>query len=63
MIEKSVHARHALEQRIAEIAARQHGLITRAQLLDAGMSADTVRSRVRNRRLQPVHGGIYQLGH
>lgn len=51
-----------VDQTIAEFAARQHGLVTRAQLLDAGIGSDRVRSRVRSRRLQPVHRGVYRVG-
>jgi very-short-patch-repair endonuclease/predicted transcriptional regulator of viral defense system len=51
-----------VEQRVADIAARQHGLITRAQLLEVGMPLDTLRSRVKCRRLLPVHRGVYRVG-
>lgn len=50
------------DRAIAEIAARQHGLITRTQLLSAGVSGDTVRWRVRVRRLEPVQRGVYRAG-
>ena len=52
----------AADRLISEMAARQHGLVTRAQLLSTGMSADTVRWRVRAGRLVPVHRGVYQVG-
>lgn len=47
---------------IAPLAARQHGLVTRQQLLAAGISPDTIRSRVRARRLVSVHRGVYRVG-
>lgn len=49
------------QTRIGELAARQHGLVTRAQLLGAGLSGRTVDYRVRARRLQPVQRGVYRL--
>jgi very-short-patch-repair endonuclease len=47
---------------IAELAVRQHGLVTRAQLLGMGVPSDTVRGRVRVKRLHPVHRGVYRVG-
>ena len=52
----------AIDDVIAALAARQHGVVTRAQLLAAGIAPDTVRSRVRTRRLVPVHHGVYRVG-
>ena len=46
---------------IADFGARQHGLVTRAQLLAAGVGADAIRHRVRRRRLHLRHRGIYSL--
>jgi hypothetical protein len=47
---------------IAELAARQHGLVTRGQLLGMGVPSDSVRWRVRVKRLAPVHRGVYRVG-
>lgn len=47
---------------IAALAARQHGVVARAQLLAAGMSPKAVRHRVETRRLTPLHRGVYRLG-
>lgn len=44
------------------LAAQQHGLVTRAQLLDLGMSRHRVEGRVRSRLLRPLHAGVYQVG-
>lgn len=46
----------------AQLASRQHGIVTRQQLLEAGASSATISRRVRSRRLQPVHRGVYLLG-
>ncbi|HEY8470819.1 MAG TPA: DUF559 domain-containing protein [Longimicrobiales bacterium] len=52
----------AIDDVIAALAPRQHGLVTRAQLLAAHIPPDTVRSRVRTRRLVPVLRGVYRVG-
>lgn len=49
-------------KRVAGTAARQHGVVTRAQLLGAGATADTIRSWQRMARLVPLHRGVYLLG-
>lgn len=48
---------------IARRAAAQHGLISRRQLLDAGLSSRTIDYRVRTGRLLRRHRGVYALGH
>jgi very-short-patch-repair endonuclease len=50
------------EDRIAGLAARQRGLVTRAQLLRAGVSPHAVDRRVKTGRLRPVHRGVYLVG-
>jgi len=50
------------EELIARLAARQHGLVTRAQLLRAGLSSRQVERCVAAARLRPVHRGVYQVG-
>jgi very-short-patch-repair endonuclease len=52
-----------VEPEIARIAYRQHGLVTRAQLLDAGVSARQVERRVEAGALLWVHRGVYRVGH
>jgi very-short-patch-repair endonuclease len=51
-----------IDGRIAALAATQHGLVTRAQLLRAGVPPERVRWRVRVRRLLPVYRGVYRVG-
>ena len=46
-----------------ELADRQHGLVTRAQLLDVGLSTAAVERRVRKGVLLVVHPGVYRVGH
>lgn len=52
----------SVEDRIAALAARQHGVVARSQLLAAGLTRRMVGSRVRSRRLCPLHRGVYLLG-
>lgn len=50
------------EQRIGELARRQHGVVTRAQLLEAGLAADQVDRRLSGQRLRLLHRGVYLAG-
>jgi very-short-patch-repair endonuclease len=52
----------AIENVLAEVARRQHGVMTRRQLLAAGVSRDTIDSHVQRLRLRVLHRGVYQLG-
>jgi predicted transcriptional regulator of viral defense system len=48
---------------IGQIASTQHGVVTRAQLLAAGVSSDEIRWRLREGALLRVHRGVYRVGH
>jgi very-short-patch-repair endonuclease len=50
-------------RRKVTIADRQHGVIARRQLLDAGWSASRIDREVRTGRLHRVHAGVYAVGH
>lgn len=52
-----------VDRRIAEIAARQHGLITYAQLTGLGMSRSGIARRVERGALYRVHRGVYAVRH
>jgi hypothetical protein len=52
-----------LDAAIAEIAARQHGVVALWQLRGLGLTASAVRMRVRDGRLHRVHRGVYSVGH
>ncbi len=49
------------DTRIAELAGRQLGLVTRSQLLQMGLSSPAVAHRLAARRLLSVHPGVYAL--
>ncbi|TVR60259.1 MAG: DUF559 domain-containing protein [Gemmatimonadales bacterium] len=50
-----------LEARIRALALRQHGVATRRQLLEAGMSASALWRRVNSGRFIPLHRGVYLI--
>jgi very-short-patch-repair endonuclease len=52
-----------LDELIAGLAARQHGLVTRPQLHEACASPAAVRHRIARKRLQPVHPSIYSVAY
>lgn len=47
---------------MAALAASQHGVVTRRQLLEAGFTPRQVDERLRTGRLRGVHQGVYLLG-
>jgi very-short-patch-repair endonuclease len=51
-----------LDLRIAEVARRQHGLITTHQLLTIGLDRGRISRRVAAGRLFRVHQGVYLVG-
>jgi very-short-patch-repair endonuclease len=48
---------------IAQIAGCQHGVVTRAQLQEAGIGRSAITRRVERGRLHRVHHGVYAVGH
>jgi putative AbiEi antitoxin of type IV toxin-antitoxin system/uncharacterized protein DUF559 len=47
---------------VAEIAGRQHGVVTFKQLLDAGVGRGAVRDRTARGQLHRIHRGVYAVG-
>ncbi len=52
----------AADRAIDELAGRQHGVVARRQLLDAGVASHVIDRRLRAGRLRRVHQGVYQVG-
>jgi predicted transcriptional regulator of viral defense system len=50
------------ELAIAELAERQHGVVSRAQLRETGFSDEAIDRRVGRGRLRAVHRGVYAAG-
>jgi hypothetical protein len=48
---------------VGQLASRQHGLVTRAQLLGAGVTAREIEHRMRTGALLREHPGVYRVGH
>lgn len=51
-----------VEDRIAAVAARQHGVVTRQQLFEAGLAPGAAGRRLVAGWLQPIHRGVYRIG-
>lgn len=48
---------------ISTLAAAQHGVLARRQLLAEGVGTDAIKRRVRARRLVRIYQGVYAAGH
>jgi very-short-patch-repair endonuclease len=48
---------------LAELAGRQHGVVTREQLYGLGVARTTIDGWVRDGRLHRLHRGVYAVGH
>jgi very-short-patch-repair endonuclease len=57
------HQNRTVEEVIGRIARSQHGVVTRQQLLDAGISREEIRRRLKKKALLEVHRGVYRVGH
>jgi hypothetical protein len=52
-----------VEQIARRIADHSHGVVTRAELLRAGVTRSEIARRLRSGYLVPVHPGVYRVGH
>jgi hypothetical protein len=52
-----------VERKVAAIASRAHGVVTRQELIGAGVSDDEIQHRVAIGALLTVHRGVYRVGH
>src|SRR5207249_3470877 len=48
---------------IGALAERQHGVVARSQLLDAGIGRRAIGHRIEQKRLHIAHRGVYAVGH
>lgn len=53
----------AIDQLIASLAMRQHGVVSRRQLLAGGIGRRAIEHRLARQRLHGVHYGVYAVGH
>ena len=51
------------DQRLAEIARAQYGVISRAQLYEMGFDNPALERRIAAGRLHRLHRGVYAVGH
>src|SRR2546430_8427824 len=52
-----------LDRRLARLAAAQHGVVTRPQLIELGFSSRAITARMARGWLVPLHRGVYAAGH
>ena len=48
---------------IRELATRSHGVVTRRELLDLGVTPEEIKTRLRKGVLIPTHRGVFRVGH
>lgn len=53
----------AVDAAIAALAGRQHGVVTRAQLLALGLGTNEIQYRLSVGRLHRIYDGVYAVGH
>jgi predicted transcriptional regulator of viral defense system len=51
------------DRRLARLAGRQHGVVSRAQLYELGFDNPAVERRIASGRLHRLHRGVYSVGH
>ena len=49
--------------RVAQAAAREHGVLSTAELISCGLTSQAIAYRVAIGRLHPMHRGVYAVGH
>lgn len=61
-VDRVTHQPSDWDAEIARLAFRQHGNVTRGQLLGIGLDDDAIAYRVRHGRLFRVHRGVFAVG-
>jgi very-short-patch-repair endonuclease len=51
------------ERKLAQLAHGTHGVVTRAEMLGAGITVAAIKSRVESGLLLPQYRGVYRVGH
>ncbi|HET7418028.1 MAG TPA: type IV toxin-antitoxin system AbiEi family antitoxin domain-containing protein [Solirubrobacterales bacterium] len=51
------------DRALAELARRQHGVVSRRQLEGMGFGRTAIRARLHSGRLHRLHPGVYAVGH
>jgi hypothetical protein len=57
------HRNRTVEQILAGIASDAHGVVTREQLLQADITTEEIRQRLRRGALLREYPGVYRVGH
>jgi len=52
-----------IDAQLAALAARQHGVVARRQLVELGLGRRAIGHRIDVGRLHPIHRGVYAVGH
>jgi very-short-patch-repair endonuclease len=55
--------KHRRDAAVSRVAERQHGVITREQLRNLGLTDDAIGRRVRSGHLHRIYRGVYAVGH
>jgi predicted transcriptional regulator of viral defense system len=53
----------SVDRIVGDLAERQHGVVSRKQLLRLGLSPRTIGHRLKGGRLRAIHRGVYAVGH
>ena len=48
---------------IRDLASQAHGVVTRSELLHAGLTSGEIRQRLEDGQLTSIHRGVYRVGH
>jgi predicted transcriptional regulator of viral defense system len=52
-----------VEEILAELARRSHGVVTQREVLGAGVSTAELLHRIKIGALIPIHRGVFRVGH